>query len=51
MQAVWENFKVMSAVAGKYPTISYFFLNFFASFDKFGTIFAERERERERERD
>ena len=53
MQTVCANFTVISAVAGKYPTFFYFFSNFFASFDEFGTRFVDtlfRERERERER-
>ena len=43
MQVACANFIRMSSIVGKYPTIFYFFLNFFASFDMFGTIFAERD--------
>ena len=53
MQTACANFTVISAVAGKYPTIFYFFLNFFSVFNKVWHDFCgegfERERERERE--
>ena len=49
MQVACANFTGISSIAGKYPTIFYRFVNFFANFDNFGTIFVNDCRERERE--